>query len=279
MGSEKIVIRACCFVIAMLGASSSLPDGFVYLSEIDPTIVQEVMYYGDRNVIGARIDGYKAPIIILTEKAAKQLKQIQENISNDGYSLVIYDGYRPQKSLDHFVRWRDSDDERMKPYYYPYLTKKETFELGYMTPTSTHSRGSTVDLTIIKLGEKVTQNPSAIQRTLRDGRKINYWQDNTVDMFSSVDLLDPASWINTTIIDDIYQERRAYLRNKMKEFNFEPFELEWWHFKLKDEPFTEHFNFDIQINDDSGASHRQQGAAIIISLLVLNKVLFMYVCA
>lgn len=243
---EKMIIRASFFVIVMLSVCSSLPDGFVYLSEIDPTIIQEVMYYGERNVIGERIDGYKAPKIILTEKAAKQLKQIQENIGNDGYSLVVYDGYRPQKSLDHFVRWRDSADERMKPYYYPHLTKNETFAYGYMTPTSTHSRGSTVDLTIIKLGETVNPNPEATQRTLRDGRSIYYWQDNTVDMFSSVDLMDSASWQNTTIIDTIFQTRRAYLRNKMIEFNFEPFALEWWHYKLKDEPFTEHFNFDIE---------------------------------
>lgn len=246
MGFDKLIIGTCYFVIAMLGISSSLPNGFVYLSEVDSTIIQEVMYYGDRNIIGERIDGYKAPKIILTEKAAKRLKKIQENIKNDNYSLVIYDGYRPQKSLNHFVRWRDSDDERMKQYYYPHLTKKETFTNGYMTPTSTHSRGSTVDLTIIELGKTVNHNPEAIKRTLNDGRSINYWQDNTVDMFSSVDLMDPASWQNTTIIDDIYQTRRAYLRNKMQEFNFEPFALEWWHYKLKDEPFTKHFNFDIE---------------------------------
>lgn len=230
----------------MHGVSSSLPCGFVYLNQIDPTIIHEVMYYGDRNVLGERVDGYKAPKIILTEKAAEQLKIIQDNIRNDNYSLVIYDGYRPQKSLDHFVRWRWSDDERMKPYYYPHLTKEEVFEIGYMTPTSTHSRGSTVDLTIIELDKTVNHNPKAIERTLKDGRSINYWQDNTVDMFSSVDLMDPASWQNTTIVDEIYQTRREYLRNKMMEFNFEPFELEWWHYKLKDEPFTEHFNFDIE---------------------------------
>lgn len=246
MGSKKMFLFLCYFVVFVLGMGYSLPDGFVYLKQVDPTIVQEVMYYGERNVIGSRIDGYKAPVVILTEKAALRLKQVQENIKKDNYSLVIYDGYRPQKSLDHFVRWRDSDDERMKPYYYPHLTKKETFEKGYMTPTSTHSRGSTVDLTIIELGKTVNHNPKAIQRTLNDGRSIHYWQDNTVDMFSSVDLMDPASWENTTIIDDIYQTRRAYLRTKMEQFNFEPFALEWWHFRLKDEPFAEHFNFDIE---------------------------------
>ncbi|KAG4075041.1 hypothetical protein HA402_015796 [Bradysia odoriphaga] len=224
----------------------SLPDGFVYLEQIDPTIHQEVMYYGERNFIGERINGYKAPRVILTEKAALRLKQIQDDIRNDNYSLVIYDGYRPQKSLDHFVRWRDSTDEKMKQFYYPNLSKKETFNIGYVTPTSSHSRGSTVDCTIIELGKTVDPDPIAIKRELSDGRSIYYWQDNTVDMCSSVDLFDPVSWHDCTLIDNLYLERRNYLRQKMAKYNFGAFQLEWWHYTLTDEPSTEHFNFDVE---------------------------------
>lgn len=246
-----MAIKAIVCVLFLVGSlfevSLSLPEGFVYLKDIDSSIIQEVMYYGERNFIGERITGYKAPKVILTEKAALRLKNVQEDIKKDNYSLVIYDGYRPTKSLDHFVRWRDSADERMKPFYYPYLTKKETFQHGYVTPTSTQSRGSTVDLTIIELGKKVDPNPKAIKRQLNDGRFVHFWQDNTVDMYTSVDLMDPASWQNTTIIDDIYQTRRKYLRDKMKVYNFEPSELEWWHYKLTDEPFPDQrFNFDIE---------------------------------
>lgn len=230
----------------MTSASALLPEGFVYLDQIDPTIAQAVMYYGDRNFIGERIDGYKAPKVILTEKSALRLKQVQDDIRRDNYSLVIYDGYRPTKSLDHFVRWRDSVDERMKKFYYPYLTKKETFEMGYVTPTSTHSRGSTVDLTIIELGKTIDRNPEAVQRILNDGRTIYCWQDNTVDMCGSVDLFDPISWHDCTLIDGMYLEKRNYLRNKMKKFNFAEFSQEWWHYTLIDEPFEEHFNFDIE---------------------------------
>lgn len=225
---------------------SKLPEGFVYLNQIDSTIVQEVMYYGNRNFLGERVDGYKSPTIILTEKAALRLKQVQDDIRNDNYSLVVYDGYRPTKSLDHFVRWRDSADEKMKPFNYPYLTKKETFDEGYCTPTSSHSRGSTVDLTMIELGKTVNHDPIAIKRELNDGRLIYHWQDNTVDMFSSVDLFDKASWHDSNLIDQIYQTRRNYLRDKMRKYNFAEFSMEWWHYTLIDEPFHESFNFDIE---------------------------------
>lgn len=239
-------IYSCYLFLVVFGVSTALPNGFVYLKQVDPSIIQSVMYFGNRNFIGEKIDGYKASKIILTEKAALRLKQIQNDIKNDNYSLVIYDGYRPQKSLDHFVRWRDSTDESMKLFYYPHLTKLETFQYGYVTPTSSHSRGSTVDLTIIERGKTMNPKPMAVKRKLKDGRFIYFWQDNTVDMFSSVDLLDPISWQNCTSIDDVYQERRSYLRNKMKKYNFTDFALEWWHYTLIDEPFKEHFNFDIE---------------------------------
>lgn len=247
MASERLHIFTMGYLlIALFGVSSSLPDGFVYLVEIDPTIIQNVIYYGQRNFIGEPVDGYKAPKVILTEKAALRLEQLQQDIKKDNYTLVVYDGYRPQKSLDHFVRWRDWADERMKPFYYPYMTKMDTFKYGYVTPKSSHSRGSTVDLTIMELGKTVNPNPQPIKRELNDGRSIYFWQDNTVDMFSSVDLMDPASWPNCTIIDDVYQQRRNYLRTKMEAYNFRGFELEWWHFTLNNEPFKEYFNFDIE---------------------------------
>lgn len=246
MASNEMFICTCYFLVALFRVSSGLPDGFVYLNQIDPSIIQEVMYYGDRNFIGERVDGYKAPKIILTEKAASRLKLVQDDIRNDNYSLVVYDGYRPTKSLDHFVRWRDSADEKMKKFNYPYLTKKKTFEIGYVTPTSSHSRGNTVDLTIIELGKTVDPGPKPVKRELKDGRFIYYWQDNTLDMYSSVDLFDETSWQNSTLIDEVFQTRRNYLRNKMKKYNFGEFPLEWWHYTLIDEPYKEHLNFDIE---------------------------------
>lgn len=164
----------CYLLIAVFGLSFGLPDGFVYLNQIDPTIIQSVMYYSDRNFIGERIDGYKAPTIIVTEKAALQLKHIQNDIRNDNYSLVIYDGYRPMKAIEHFIRWSDSTDEKMKQFYYPYISKKDMFKLGYISKKSNHNRGSTVDLTIIEIGKTIEPHPKAVRRELNDGRLIYY---------------------------------------------------------------------------------------------------------
>lgn len=236
------------FVADFTISMSSLPEGFVYLDQVDPTIVQKVIYYGEQNFLGHQLSGYKAPKIILTEQAAFRLKNIQKDIKKDNYSLVIYDGYRPSKALFDFIKWRDLPDRsNEKKFYHPYLTKQQVFEHRYCTPTSGHSRGSTVDLTLIELGKTVDPNPKAIGRQLRDGRWIYRLDDNTVDMFTSVDLMDPASWGNSTLFDDIYQQRRNYLHSKMMKYGFYQYELEWWHFTLTDEPFkTIFFDFDIE---------------------------------
>lgn len=227
---------------------SDLPQGFVYLDRIDPTIVQTVMYYGNRNFVGERITGYKSPKIILTGEAAFGLRNVQEGIRNDNYSLVVYDGYRPTKAVEHFIRWsNDSGESKMKDFFHPYISRKDIFELGYLAVKSAHCRGSTVDVSIIQLGKEVDADPKLIKRQLKDGRSIYYWQDNTVDMYSSVDLIDVVSWPNSTLIEEEYQNRRNYLHSKMESHHFRQSLLEWWHFTLIDEPFRgTYFNFDIE---------------------------------
>lgn len=228
--------------------ASHLPSGFVYLNQIDSTIVQHLMYYGDLNFMGRRIDGYKAPKVIVTEKAALHLKMVQDDLRNDNYSLVIYDAYRPQKAVEHVWQWsQDLSDQIMKPFYYPYIDKRDAFKLGYIARKSGHTRGSTVDLTIIKLGETVNPKPRRIQRTLRDGRTIFRWQDNTVDMFTSVDLMDTASYHDTDLIDEEFLRRRNYLRSKMQAHHFQLYPKEWWHYTLINEPFNNtYFDFDVE---------------------------------
>ncbi|XP_031637656.1 uncharacterized protein LOC116350072, partial [Contarinia nasturtii] len=172
MALAKIFLYSLPLFAIVLGVSSVLPNGFVYLSEVDPTIIQNVMYYGDQNFIGHRLSGYKAPKLILTKEAAFRLKDIQADIKKDNFSLVIYDGYRPSKALLDFMKWTNSteNDCKTKKYYHPLLTRKQTAEYGYITPTSGHSRGSTVDLSIIELGKTIDPNPKPVKRYLRDGR-------------------------------------------------------------------------------------------------------------
>ncbi|UCM85631.1 MAG: M15 family metallopeptidase [Rickettsia endosymbiont of Culicoides impunctatus] len=232
----------------MLNKTTNLPEGFEYLDQIDPTIIQQMMYYSTRNFIGERIRGYKAPRAILTKQAAIALKNVQQDIKNDNYSLVVYDAYRPQKAVQHFVvRGEDTADQRMKESYYPYINKTEIFLLGYVAKQSPHSRGSTVDLTIIELGKQLNTSPKMIKRTIKDGRSIPYFDDNTVDMCSSVDLMDSVSCHDSDLINQRYLQNRNYLRAKMKKHNFEEYSPEWWHYTLQDEPYKDqYFDFDVE---------------------------------
>ena len=112
----------------------------------------EIRYYSTYNFVGDRIDGYEEPVALLTKEAASALREVSDYLAEKGYRLKIYDAYRPQRAVDHFVRWSHNDDERMKEYFYPDVDKSRLFELGYIDERSGHSRGSTVDLTLLDIG-------------------------------------------------------------------------------------------------------------------------------
>ncbi|MCC8417239.1 MAG: M15 family metallopeptidase [Rickettsia endosymbiont of Bryobia graminum] len=232
----------------MKNITSNLPENFVYLDQIDSTILQSMIYYDNKNFIGERIHGYKAPRTVLTVQTAIALKDIQQDLKNDNYSLVIYDAYRPYKAVQHFVNWgMNINDQKMKEFYYPYISKSEIFKLGYVSNRSAHCRGSTVDLTIIELGKTLEKNPKPIMRDLKDGRSIAYFNDNTVDMYSSVDLMDLASAHESNLIPEQYLQNRNYLRSKMTKHGFKEYEVEWWHYTLENEPYKDrYFDFDIE---------------------------------
>lgn len=226
---------------------SVLPDGFVYISTIDASIQEQLRYCGDYNFIGRVIDGYIQPRAIMTEAAARALSAVQQDVIQDGYSLVIYDSYRPQKAVDHFARWsKDATDDATKAQYYPTIDKKDVFALGYIAEKSGHSRGSTVDLTIISTSQAL-KDPEVQWRTLNDGSTIAYLDDNTVDMGGSFDLLDEVSSHKCTRISEAQIENRKYLLNKMVKHGFVPYDEEWWHYTLDNEPFPNtYFDFDVK---------------------------------
>jgi D-alanyl-D-alanine dipeptidase len=226
--------------------------GFVYLHEIDPTIQVSVRYATNENFVGRPIAGYKKPIIIMVRKAAETLKAVQQEVAKDGYSLVVYDAYRPQKAVDYFAQWgKDQGDVIKKSHYYPDVRKEDLFKLGYIMAggRSGHSRGSRVDVTLIKKDEQI--HPVVeVKRVLHNGSVIMFLDDGTVDMGSSFDLFDVASHFDNDVIDEKYKPMRAYLRKMMESHGFEYYPEEWWHFSLKDEPHKSHldssyFNFDI----------------------------------
>jgi len=197
---------------------------FVLLSDYVPGIVQEIRYYSTYNFVGDRIDGYEEPVAILSKEAARALKGVANEANAMGYRLKIFDAYRPARAVRHFVFWGIEDlDLRMKPFFYPQLEKQVLFQRGYIAKESSHSRGSTVDLTLLDMGT---------------GKE--------VDMGSPFDLFDPISHPDCREVTDEQYDNRMLLQNLMVRAGFEPIDCEWWHFTLADEPFPEtYFDFPV----------------------------------
>lgn len=203
------------------------PSDFVLLSDYVPGIVQEIRYYSTYNFVGDRIDGYEEPVAILSKEAARALKGVANEANAMGYRLKIFDAYRPARAVRHFVFWGIEDlDLRMKPFFYPQLEKQVLFQRGYIAKESSHSRGSTVDLTLLDMGT---------------GKE--------VDMGSPFDLFDPISHPDCREVTDEQYDNRMLLQNLMVRAGFEPIDCEWWHFTLKDEPFPETY-FDFPVSSE-----------------------------
>ncbi|MGV2432484.1 MAG UNVERIFIED_CONTAM: M15 family metallopeptidase [Rickettsiaceae bacterium] len=227
-----------------------LPEGFVYIDDIDPSIKYDIRYATTQNFLGEIVSGYKVNRAIGTLELANALSNIQKLVSKDGYSLLIYDTYRPVKAVEHFGIWASSDSViDVKSSYYPYIDKSKSFELGYIGHRSAHSRGSTVDLTLIRKDSVLRKADEVIKtkRILPDGKEITFIDDGSLDMGSHFDLFDKASWHEDSIFSGEFLERRLYLRNIMLNNGFDDYRKEWWHYSLLNEPYPDtRFNFDVK---------------------------------
>ncbi|MFY0629232.1 MAG: M15 family metallopeptidase [Flavobacteriaceae bacterium] len=220
---KKFLLLVCTFLT--ISCHSQIPDGFSYLSDIDTTIQSELRYITHNNFIGKPIDGYQKNTVIMTTPAANALKEVQSKLVKFGLSLKIYDAYRPQQAVDHFVRWaKVLSDTKMKQQYYPNVAKKDLFKLDYIAAKSGHTRGSTVDLTIIDI---------------KTGKEL--------DMGSSFDFFGTPSHPFYPELTKEQRSNRFLLRNLMLEAGFKPYSKEWWHFTLKNEPYpATYFNFPVK---------------------------------
>lgn len=198
---------------------------FVLLAEAVPDVILEIRYYSTYNFVGDRIDGYNEPVALLTKEAAKALKKVSDYVKKKGYRLKVYDAYRPQMAVNHFMRWaKDMKDIRMKKYFYPELEKDVLFPQGYIAEHSGHSRGSTVDLTLFDMDT-----------------------EKELDMGGTFDYFGQLSHPDYKKITKTQYNNRMILRKAMLKFGFKPLVEEWWHFTLKDEPFTDtYFTFPVE---------------------------------
>lgn len=199
-------------------------SGFVLLADYVPGIIQEIRYYSTYNFIGERIDGYEEPCALLTVEAARALKVAAGELAAQGFRMKVFDAYRPATAVQRFVQWSVDDlDLRMKPFFYPDLEKAELFKRGYIASRSSHSRGSTVDLTLLDMAT---------------GKEL--------DMGGPFDLFSEVSHPDYTDITSEQSFNRKLLRDAMLSNGFEPIDCEWWHFTLRDEPYPNtYFDFPV----------------------------------
>jgi len=225
MKLRALLFLGLIFVLSFAQNKNQLQEGFVYVNEMIPSIHIELRYYTSHNFVGKPIDGYKAETCILSAQATKALQNVQEDLKAYKLSIKIFDAYRPQRAVNHFMRWAgDLNDTIYKQEFYPDVKKQDLFKEEYIATHSGHSRGSTLDITLVDIeaGE-------------------------ALDMASSFDFFGRESWVDYKGITAQQRANRMLLQTIMKNHGFRNYPKEWWHFTLKNEPYPEtYFDFVIE---------------------------------
>lgn len=204
---------------------AQLPEGFVYVKQEIPDIEVELRYFTNNNFVGKPIDGYNKYVCILSKQATFALKKVQEELKTQQVSLKIFDAYRPQRAVNHFIAWaKNINDTLKKQEYYPKVDKKNLFKDQYISSRSRHSSGSTLDVTLV-----------------------NYKTGEELDMGTPYDFFGPQSWIYYNRLTDEQKANRLLLQSVMKKHGFRQYPYEWWHFTLRGEPFLgQYFDFPVE---------------------------------
>jgi D-alanyl-D-alanine dipeptidase len=206
-------------------AQAPLPPGFVDAADVVEGLIVDMRYFGTNNFVGDRIDGYERPRCLLSAQAARALAAVQRDLAPRGLGLKVFDCYRPTRAVAHFVRWaKQVNDVRHKVEYYPDIDKRDLFKLGYIAYRSGHSRGSTVDIGLVRRS------------------------DNTeLDMGTRYDFSGPQSWLSDRSVSREAQRNRALFVAAMNRGGFTAYSKEWWHFTLANEPFPQtYFDFPVR---------------------------------
>ena len=217
---------------------------FVTLTDVVPDAILEIRYFGTYNFVGARIDGYEEPTALLTRVAADSLRAVSDDVKQLGYRLKIYDAYRPQKAVDHFVRWsKDVNDTLMKRFFYPDLDKSVLFPQEYICERSGHTRGSTLDLTLFDMATEKELDMGGTFDWFGPESHPDFGGNPETGEYTGDCSKSPAG---RTITAQQFANRMI-LRQAMLRHGFKPFDTEWWHFTLRDEPFPDtYFTFPVK---------------------------------
>ncbi len=235
--------------IAYSGDADKMPGNFVDIQKVIPDIVLDIRYYGPHNFVGERVEGYLASKCYLTKEAVQALAEVQKELEPYSLSLKIYDCYRPQRAVNHFVRWAtEIENIKTKKEFYPTIDKRNLFKDGYIDSKSGHSRGSTIDLTIVP-------SPAPAQEQYSPGQKLyecylpaaKRFRDNSIDMGTGFDCFDELSHTANANIGHQQKINRLLLKSLMEKHGFRNYDKEWWHFTLKNEPYPDtYFDFMIE---------------------------------
>ena len=240
-----LLVILCCGVVTCVRSVLTkhvVPEDdnseFVTITDAVPDAILEIRYFSTYNFVGQRIDGYLEPTALLTRRAADSLQAVNKDVMAQGYRLKIYDAYRPQKGVDHFVRWaKDIPDTLMKAYFYPDLNKDVLFPQNYIAEKSGHTRGSTVDLTLFDM---------ATEKELDMGGTFDWFgEESHPDFCGNPETGEytgdnSKSPVGRSITAEQFANRML-LRQAMLRHGFKPIDSEWWHFTLADEPFPDTF--------------------------------------
>lgn len=250
-GALAVLLLAGCTATPTVDPSptpASLPEGFVRLSDVAPDIVQEMRYTGEHNFLGRPVTGYEVGDCWLTAPTAQALAGVQERVAKKGYSLKVYDCYRPQRAVDDFVAWaQDPDDDLTRAEFYPRLEKDVLFPQGYIAEKSGHSRGSTVDLTLIPAGAGASPDWSLGDEQVDCAApRPPRFPDTSVDMGTGFDCFDPRSATKSKQVTAEQRANRKILQKAMTRAGFTNLPEEWWHYTLNNEPFPDTY-FDAPL--------------------------------
>jgi D-alanyl-D-alanine dipeptidase len=224
------------------------PAGFVVLSDVDPSIRTDIRYAGPHNFVGRPIAGYREPLCVLTWAAADALHRVQTAALARNHTIKVYDCYRPQRAVNDFVAWaKQPGEQQMKAEFYPRVEKSRLFDEGYIGEPTAHSRGSTLDLTLVAM-------PPLAQPSYTPGQPLvpctapvdERFPDNSVDMGTGFDCFDPLAHTADPAVTGTARDNRMLLKRLMADAGFTNYPREWWHYSYAPEPYPDtYFDFPV----------------------------------
>jgi D-alanyl-D-alanine dipeptidase len=244
-----IVLRVAALSALCAVAHGQRPADIIDARQMIPDLIVEMRYAGRHNFIGRPIPGYRAAKCLLTRSAATALRNVQSQLREFGFALKVYDCYRPQSAVDYFVAWgRDLEDQEMKAEFYPSVDKRDLFRDGYIAEKSGHSRGSTMDLTVVAVSHVPAQtyDPAAPLLSCENDKNARF-ADSSIDMGTGYDCFSTLSHTSNPDIGVQQRANRLLLKTLMESSGFTNLEEEWWHFTLSGEPYPDsYFDFPVE---------------------------------